>query len=56
MDEKMFISRKESAVFFIVEMIKVFFLICMVTWLANNFVYRQGQGINTSTEITTFKK
>ena len=41
----------ESASFvFIVNVFKVFFPICTLTWRVNNYVSRQGKGINRRNE------
>ena len=37
---------------FIVNMIKILFLICTLTWRVNNYFSRQGKGINNRNEST----
>ena len=52
MDEKVFISRQSWLFFSIVNMIKVFFPICTLTWRVNNNLSRKGKGINKRKEST----
>ena len=52
MDEKMFISRQSQHFSFAVSMIKVFFPVCTLTWRVNNYVSRQGKGMNKGIEST----
>ena len=42
MDEKLFIFRQSRHLIFVVNMIKVLFPICTLTWLVNNHVSGQG--------------
>ena len=51
-DGKVFTSRQSRHFCFVINMIKVFFPICTLTLLVNNFVSRQGKGINRRNEST----
>ena len=51
MDGEVFISR-QSRQFFIDNTIKVLPPICTLNWRVNNFVSRQGKGINRRNEST----
>ena len=52
MDGKVFISRQSRHPFSLINnMIKVLFRICTLIWRVNNYVFRQGKGINDRNEI-----
>ena len=51
-EEKLFISRQSRHISFVIIMIKVLSLLCTFTWLVNNYVSRQGKGINKRNEST----
>ena len=52
MDGEVFISRQSRNFSFIDNMIKVIFAICTLNWRVNNYVSRQGKGINRRNEST----
>ena len=54
MDGKVFISRQNGHFIFIVNMIKVLFPICTLTWCVNNFVSRRGKDIHRKNERSIF--
>ena len=51
-----FISRQSRHFFFIVNIIKVLFPICILTWRVSNYVSRQGRGINRRNESIIFQE
>ena len=52
MEGKLFISRQSRHISFVFIMIKVLSLLCTFTWRVNNYVSRQGKGINRRNEST----
>ena len=52
MEGNVFISRQSRHIFFVINMIKYFSLLCTFTWRVNNYVSRQGKGINRRNEST----
>ena len=52
MDVEVFISRQSWQFSFIDNMNKVLFPICTLNWRVNNFVSRQGKGVNRGNEGT----
>ena len=52
MDGDVYISRQSWHFSFINNMIKVLFFICTLNWRVNNYVSRQGEGINRRNEST----
>ena len=50
MDGEVFISRQSRHFAYAVCMIKLIFPICTSTWRVNNYVFRQGKGINRRNE------
>ena len=48
--ERLFISRQSRHSDFDVSILQVFFPICTLTWRVNNYVSRQGEGINRRNE------
>ena len=52
MKGELFVSRQNRHVFFVENMIKVFFSICTLNWRVINYVYRQGKGIYRRNEST----
>ena len=50
--EKFFISHQKEHFDFDVVIYKVIFPICTLTWHVNNYVSRQGKGINRRIEST----
>ena len=53
MDGEVFISSQSWHFPFIDNMNKVFFPICTLIWRVNNYVSRQGKGLNRRNESTT---
>ena len=56
MDKEVFISRQNWHFSFMDDMIKVLFPICTLNWRVDNYVYRQGKGINRRNESTNIIK
>ena len=52
MEGNVFISRQSRHIFFVIIMIKVLSLLLTFTWRVNNYVSRQGKGINRRNEST----
>ena len=52
MEGKVFISRQSRHISFVFIMIEILSLLCTFTWRVNNFVSRQGKGINRRNEST----
>ena len=50
MDGKVLISRQSRNFAFVLNMIRVLFPICTSTWRGNNYVSRQGKGVNGRNE------
>ena len=50
--EKLFISRQSRHSVFDVSIMLVLFPICTLIWRVNNYVSRQGEGINRRNEST----
>ena len=50
--ERLFVSRQSRHSDFDVSIMKVLFAICTLTWRVNNYVSRQGEGINRRNEST----
>ena len=48
LDGKVFIAHQRRHIFIVVDMIKVRFPICTLTWRVNNCFSRQGKSINRS--------
>ena len=53
-DSKVFISFQSRRFFFMNDIIKVLFPICVLTWRVKNYVSRQGEGINNRNESTKY--
>ena len=56
LDRKVFISRQSRHSSFIVNMFKVLFPNCTLSWRVNTYVSRQGKSINRRNESTDFIK
>ena len=54
MDGEVFISHQSRHFSFIDKMMKVLFHTCTLIWRVNNYVSRQGKGINRRNESTIF--
>ena len=54
MNGNVFISRQSRSFSFIDNMIKVLSPICTLNWHVNNYVSRQGKGINKRNESNNF--
>ena len=55
MEGKVFFSRQSRHFPFVGNMIKVLSSICTLTWRENNYLSRQGKGLNRRNESTIFK-
>ena len=54
MDGKLYISCQSRHFSFIVNVIKVLFPFCTLIWRVNNYVSRQGKGINRESKVLVF--
>ena len=52
MERCLFPAARVGIFVFVVNMIKILFTICSLTWRVNNYVSRQGKGINRRNEST----